>query len=65
MDVFQVLKQRCHKSAWFLHCITGTVAAEFIIELVLLREKCKYYGIRTAVRVNQEKSFDLGISKTL
>jgi len=29
MAVFQVLKQRCHKSALFLRCISGTVAVEF------------------------------------
>lgn len=29
MAVFQVLKQHCRKSAWFLYCSSGTVAMEF------------------------------------
>lgn len=29
MAIFHILKQGCHKSVWFLHCSSGTVAMKF------------------------------------
>lgn len=63
MVVFQVLKQRCHKSLWVLYCSSGTVAMEFH-EADIFKRKI-HYGILAAVRVHQEKFFDLNISKAL